>query len=339
MPPQPDRRALLALGAWTLGGWVLLAPRAMGADMLVNLAEPAPPPPPTEAAGDQVNAARDAARRMSVEVRLNGQGPFTFVVDTGANVSVIAAETAAAIGLPPAGQAQVHGIAGAEATSTVKVDRLSVGQVTSRRLRLPVLPIAALGVQGLLGVDVLKDRRVVMDFQDSRLEIGPSGYDFTPSITGRIGDADHDPDTVAVAARYRSGQLLIVDASVANIPVTAFLDSGSQNTVANLALRQRLLERQPELAATLANVELLSATGQTASGELCLLPGLRLGGVKMTGLSAVFADLHTFDIWGLKTKPAVLIGIDVLRHFNAVELDFGRRRVVFRAPTGWRRPR
>jgi hypothetical protein len=34
-------------------------------------------------------------------------------------------------------------------------------------------------------------------------------------------------------------------------------------------------------------------------------------------------------IWRLATTPALLIGIDVMSQFLAVELDFGRRQVIF----------
>jgi hypothetical protein len=39
-----------------------------------------------------------------------------------------------------------------------------------------------------------------------------------------------------------------------------------------------------------------------------------------------------FDIWDLKAQPAILIGIDVMRHFQSIELDFGRKLVTFRTP-------
>ncbi len=328
---------LASAGAAALGGCAMARPRLP--EIQVNLSELAPPPPPAAGEADLIGAGRDAARRMSVPVLLNRQGPFTFVVDTGANRSVVAIETAASLNLPAAGQESIHGIAGIEPSQTVLVDRLSVGEVTSRRLKLPTLSTEHLGVQGLLGVDVLKDRRVVLNFLDNRLEVGPSGNEFAVNLVGggRVSDLSGDPSIVSIPARYRFGQLTIVDADVGGQPVTAFLDSGSQNTVANLTLRRRMLEHIPDQVAKLATVELLSATGQVASGDLCLLPSLRLGGIKMTGLSAVFADLHTFDIWGLQDRPSILVGIDVLRHFNAVELDFGRRQVIFHTPPSWRR--
>jgi hypothetical protein len=76
-------------------------------------------------------------------------------------------------------------------------------------------------------------------------------------------------------------------------------------------------------------VPLISATGQTARGEFAPLPTLRLGGMQINQVLGIFADLHIFDLWKLNDRPAILIGVDVLRHFRDVTLDFGRKVVVF----------
>ena len=46
-----------------------------------------------------------------------------------------------------------------------------------------------------------------------------------------------------------------------------------------------------------------------------------------------FADLHTFHLWNMIDKPALLLGVDVLSRFETVSLDFGRGEVRFRAPS------
>jgi hypothetical protein len=81
-------------------------------------------------------------------------------------------------------------------------------------------------------------------------------------------------------------------------------------------------------------VPVLSATGQTAEGELRVMPLLRVGGLSITGLMAVFADLHVFDIWELTRRPSLLLGMDVLRNFNAIELNYPRRYIAFHLKSG-----
>jgi hypothetical protein len=132
-----------------------------------------------------------------------------------------------------------------------------------------------------------------------------------------------------VAATYRFGQLVILDAQVGSTPVSAFLDSGSQVTVGNRALRDAVVRTIPDFGVRLAPIPLISATGQTATGEFAPLPAVRLGGMAVNNVLGIFADLHIFDLWKLNDRPAILIGVDVLRHFHDVTLDFGRKQVVF----------
>jgi hypothetical protein len=175
---------------------------------------------------------------------------------------------------------------------------------------------------------------VTLDFTANRFEISTSAKG---AYIGQGHDTRLGPggaQVVTVPARYRFGQLVIVGAEVSQIPVSAFLDSGAQISVGNLALRDAVLKRRPELAEKFVETPLVSATGQVARGELALLPSLRLGALSLQRMIAVFADLHIFRLWELQDRPAILIGIDVLRQFENVVLDFGLREVVFQAPPG-----
>lgn len=296
------------------------------------LSPPIATPTPTDD-GVALTTSFDPVQRMTVPTYVDRGGPYTFVVDTGANHSVMAAELAAALRLPSAGRAAIHGIAGVDPAETVMVSRLTVGGLRSRRIRMPLLPRHHLGAEGLLGVNVLEKRRVKLDFRNNVFSIAPSGKAASANLAARgtrLPKAAPDPSLVVVPARQRFGQLTIVDAEVNGVPVTAFLDSGAETTVGNLALRDAVVTREPGLRSQMVVVQLVSATGQTVGGELSRIPPLRLGGLRIGNLSCVFADLHTFRIWDLLDRPAILIGVDVMRHFDSIELDFGRSVVAFR---------
>jgi hypothetical protein len=305
----------------------------------VNLMDTEPTPQPLAPdGGAHLETAFDDAKRMTVPVFVNNRGPFAFVIDTGANRSVVAREVAVACELPSAGEADVHGIAGVEPAPLAAVRRLRVGEVHSSDLILPTLPRARLGADGLLGVDILRNRRVTLDFIQNIFSIS------TSQLGAEMGRANNSriPDTlepVRVPAQYRFGQLVILDAQVANVPVSAFLDSGSQVTVGNLALRDAVVRARPDFGVHLAPVPLISATGQTAMGEFAPLPTLRLGGMAINQVLGIFAPLHIFELWKLVERPAILIGIDVLRHFHDVTLDFARRQVIFSPQVPMRRTR
>lgn len=322
---QLSRRAMAAqlgsLGA--LGACATPSP-----PVLVNLAQG-----PVPATDDKtIEAAFDAAARMTAPVYLDGKGAFPFVVDTGANVSVVSSELALSLGLPRIGSAIVHGIAGSHPAELTQVRKLSVGAVSSPVTRMPMLPRARLGVDGLLGMDVLRHRRLVLDYRAGRFEVTPSLEAGPASATRTAPVATPREPTFKVRARFRFGQLVIVDAEMGGVKVVAFLDSGSQSTVGNLALKTAVARRTSGFAEQLVQARLLSATGQTVAAELAPVPPLRLGGLLIGNISMAFADLHVFDIWELTDQPAILIGIDVLRQFNSVDIDYGAREVRFRPP-------
>ncbi len=261
-----------------------------------------------------LETARDLYRRMTAPVMLNSQGPYFFVVDTGANQSVVASEIAASLALPSGPTLALHGVAGVEDTPTVVAAEVKVGSNLEKDVLMPMLPREAIGADGILGVDRLKEQRLTLDFKRHHLEIQKSHYEDVP------------PFTSSVKARQRSGQLTIVDADLGGIRVAAFLDSGAERTIGNPALLNLAVLRNP--TSKFFETQVISVTGRTVLGQIAMLPVLRLGNVRLVDIAITFADLHIFQIWGLET-PAVLVGMDALSVFNSVTLDFGRAEVWF----------
>ncbi len=68
----------------------------------------------------------DRIGRLLVPVTINGQGPFRFVLDTGANRSVLTPQLAAHLSLPVSATNRLimTGVTGSAAVPTVTVDRL-----------------------------------------------------------------------------------------------------------------------------------------------------------------------------------------------------------------------
>jgi hypothetical protein len=79
-------------------------------------------------------------------------------------------------------------------------------------------------------------------------------------------------------------------------------------------------------------IPIVSVTGQTIDAVFADLPGLRIGGLSVPNWPVAFADLHTFRLWGLVDRPAILIGVDILSRFETVCLDFRRDEVRLRLP-------
>ncbi|HEX4180600.1 MAG TPA: aspartyl protease family protein [Caulobacteraceae bacterium] len=259
----------------------------------------------------------DVYQRMTAPVRVNGQGPYPFVVDTGANRSVISIELAARLGLAAGPREMLHGVAGEEMVAVTSAT-LNLGGRDQADTVLSMLPQISIGGPGMLGVDRLHDQSLTLDFQDQRLEIETSRY------------ARRDPGAVTVHARRRSGQLTVVDAELAGARMTALLDSGAQSTIGNMALFEIAVTNAPGVSWT--DVAIISATGQTMGAQTATLPRLRIGGLQFPAWTIAFADLHTFKLWNLIDRPALLLGVDALSRFESVSLDFARDEVRFRLP-------
>ena len=254
---------------------------------------------------------------MTAPVLLNGQGPYFFVVDTGANQSVISAEVAAQLSLAPRGDETLNGVAGVQQAATTRAS-LGLGGHEESDVTLSILPGAAIGGAGMLGLDRLDGRNLTLDFGSQTLVIETKPH-------WRGGE-----DVIAVKARRRDGQLTLVDADLAGIPVTAIIDSGAQNTVGNQALRELAITRRPQTF--WSRTPIVSATGQTIDADFAELPALRVGGLSLPNWPVAFADLHTFQMWSLTRRPAILLGVDILSRFEWVCLDFVHDEVRFHLP-------
>lgn len=114
------------------------------------------------------------ARRLTVQVFLNGQGPYPFLVDTGASASVISAVLADSLALPRGPDVTLHGIAGAQRVRTVALDTIRVSRRERRHLNLSVLPERYLNAPGLLGMDWLGERGLTLDVAGKQLHVGPA---------------------------------------------------------------------------------------------------------------------------------------------------------------------
>jgi predicted aspartyl protease len=255
---------------------------------------------------------------MTVQVMVNGQGPYDFVVDTGAERSALSAELAAELMLVPGPPMVVHGVAGALPTPSALVDNLTVGDRRLESLTVPLLSHANIGAAGVLGIDAVQGQRVVLDFRRGRILVEASAP---------RGNAFSD---IVVHAKSRFGQLVLVDSFFHDQPVLVVVDTGAQNTIGNSALRTRVRYEPATDRLGQSSTDIFSVTGQVITGDWALVSAVHVGGFEMSHLPIVFSDLHSFARWDLQRQPAMLLGMDVLRQFETVEIDFGRREVRFR---------
>ena len=156
-------------GASSLAFASLMA-KAQRASPLLGWVESAVP-----AASDRdtlpIAAATDAASHLTVAVRIDGKGPYHFVVDTGADRTILATEVADELGLFRGEKVMLEGVVRAVLTETVAIRTMSFGSITCRHLVVPTLPRALLQADGYLGLDFLDRHRVTFDFKNHILQV------------------------------------------------------------------------------------------------------------------------------------------------------------------------
>ncbi len=270
----------------------------------------------------EVPFVNDGYDRMTVAVHLAGKGPYRFLVDTGADRTAISTELARHLKLAPGGRASVHSVTGVKSVQTAQVPSLQLTQKELRVANAPLLNSSDMGADGILGIDSLRSQRVLFDFKSDTMSIVPS------SRRELV-----DKDEIVVRARERNGRLILSRAMAEGEELSLVLDTGSELTVGNSALRRRLLRSGGRsVVERMGHVQLRSVTGDKIVGEYIVLRELKIGGAKLNNLAVVFADAHTFKQLKLDKKPAVLLGMNALRAFDKVSIDFANRKLRLLLP-------
>jgi len=263
---------------------------------------------------DDVRLRKDQNDRMTVLVHLSGRGPFRFVVDTGADRTAISSEVAELLGLQAGEAAALHTLTGRSLVRTATVPGLQLSRSSVTIVDAPVLESTHMGADGILGTDSLRSQRVVFDFENGMMSLVPSAL-----------REQKDVDTIVVTGRLRNGRLIVTNAIADSNRITAVIDTGSEVSIGNEALRNRL-EKRGMLDKSGA-IKLQSVTGEILLGEYTFLKELELGDVTLRNLAIVFADAHTFKQLGLEKRPALLLGMNALRAFKKVSIDFANRKL------------
>ena len=254
--------------------------------------------------------------RLSIGVEVNGSGPFRFLVDSGADRSVIGVALAKKLNLPTSVTVRLNDIAGATDVATFMVDTLKIGDASTFAVSAPALPEQFLGAQGIIGVDALADRRIMMDFQNN-----------TITLEDATIPAKEEPGEIMVIGHRRHGQLILTEVRVGTLTVYALIDTGSDMTVGNFALLEKLAgSRHPP---TQMPIVLNSVTGRSATATGVILPRIRIGELQINDLPVAFADVPPFAVFGLADRPAMLLGTDALKGLKRMSLDFHQYRVRF----------
>lgn len=256
---------------------------------------------------------QDGYERMTVPVRVAGHGPYRFLIDTGADRTAISRELADRLRLQGRSSTMLHSIAGVSEVGTANVPVLDMTAKQVKNVDAALLDEGNIGADGILGLDSLHSQRILFDFKKQTLTIVPADV--------RIPEGD----SIVVTGRIKNGRLIVTTAYAENNPVTIVVDTGAQYSIGNEALLRKL-SHGGRLKRT-GDVELTSVAGEKLTGQYTIVKELNVGGVTLKELPVVFADSHAFKRLGINDKPALLLGMNALRSFEKVSIDFAKKKL------------
>lgn len=260
----------------------------------------------------------DKDGRPTVPVGLNGKGPFALVADTAAGGTALTPALAQELGLvaDTGSQVAVRGASGTSAVQAFNLDSLNVGALEIRPARATSLPNAGISdSRGVLGADTFAKGRVEFDFAAGRLTASGSG---APPAGYTV-----------LKPRFVHRLLPIITASLGGIETPALVDTGARATLVNAHLMQALGYAPGDPRLTVEERP-AGATGHVLRSYLGGSASLTYGGLTFPDQKLVFIDTPIFAVLGMGDGPGLILGIDSLRRFDAVAVDYPRAEVQLR---------
>jgi hypothetical protein len=258
-----------------------------------------------------------------VEAKLNGQGPFAFILDTGGH-DILTPDAAGALGLNPVGA----GASGGSGEGTVseqyaRVDRLEIGGLTMRNQAFTIIPLqygtvergARPPVAGILGLELFERFAMRLDYRARTLAFEPlSAY-------------QHLGRGTAVPIFFSDDEPLLV-AKIAGISGDVGLDTGNSGTLIvqgiwaeTHGLKQQMMSGFPSLGFGMGG----------ASSNWSSRVDFELAGQRFPRIIARYA-LDKRGAFSSRTESGN-VGNEILSRFT-LDFDYGHGQIWFEPVPG-----
>jgi predicted aspartyl protease len=255
--------------------------------------------------------------RMTVPVRIDNHGPYDFMIDTGAEATVVSRDLADRLGLFDRNSARLIAMASTREVETAYIPDLALGSRSFNIATAPLVERENIGgsADGVLGLDSLQNQRVLLDFDKQQIAVADA-----EELGGNKGYE------IVVKARRKLGQLIITEATFDGNRVAVVIDTGAESSIGNEKLMSKLRGRQTY------PTQMIDMNGVEVDGHVRLARDVQIGRVKLTNIAVSFFESPVFKQLGLDDQPAMVLGMNELRLFRRVAIDFKERKVLFDLP-------
>jgi predicted aspartyl protease len=263
--------------------------------------------------------------RMVTDVFINGQGPFTFLIDTASSRSLIFEHVRAQLGLAPSqtDHLVVYGINDVTQAVPVRPDTLSIAGEAIHGLTLGVLPDqASAGPDGVLGVDVLARYFVVLDRAAMTIRLLPPGEE-------SAGPFKDWPQAQLTARPLKSLSIRFwyLKTSFNDHDFSSLFDLGASFTLINWSAAEVLgVHKRDYLAKAVPPDDLQDVLGKTSPAVRVDGVTVRLPGKRWDNHLVVASDAPIFAYLNANQRPAAIVGFNLLGN-DSLAIDFAGGRL------------
>jgi hypothetical protein len=254
--------------------------------------------------------------RIVVECKIDGQGPFTMILDTGSPSVAVTPETAAKLAVAVRDAGTVTG-AGNKAAKNGRatIATLSLGNLTFKGLDADVLDLTEirtklhfLRLDGIIGYPVLKRFATFVDVDDKTITFAASAPPAPPNAT---------------TTRFE-GVLPEIHAVIDGLAGKVLVDSGDRSSLTlfgPFAKQNGFFGRYPSRE----NIVTGYGLGGPVYADVFTLPSLDVFGTHLTNV-VTRASRQTGGVFA-STSDSASIGTGVLKRFNIV-YDYPHNTIV-----------
>jgi hypothetical protein len=254
--------------------------------------------------------------RIVIECKIDGQGPFTMILDTGSPSIAVTPETAAKLAVAVRDAGTVTGAGNnAAKNGRATIARLSLGNLTFKGLDADVLDLTEIRTKlhfprldGIIGYPVLKQFATLVDVDDKTITFAASAPSVPPNAT---------------TTRFE-GMLPEIHAAIDGLAGKLLVDSGDRSSLTlfgPFAKQNGFFGRYPSRQ----NIVTGYGLGGPVYADVFTLPSLDVFGRHLTNV-VTRASRQTGGVFA-STADSASIGTGVLKRFNIV-YDYPHHTIV-----------
>lgn len=278
----------------------------------------------TGSAKTKFRLAGGAQPLILLPVEVNGEGPFEFILDTGAGTSLLSTELGKKLKVKVLGSKEGQSAGGTVSVSLAKLNSLAVGGARLEDFDVGLVDLSHIGntigakIDGDLGYNFLKHYRISLDYRKNEIRFDD------PKRSEPVG---RSPAITQVPMRLANPAkpLILIDVYGNGAgPFQFAIDTGTSTTAITPELAQ-------QLGVTGSPIGPATTGGAPVAVTASSIRSFQVGGAKIDDLPVIVADFFAALSNVLGARLDGIVGYNFLRHYKVV-LDYPNETLGLFAP-------